>query len=133
MRLTGATVAPTCAALYATLTSHQPTMAADFTEMVLDSVIAALEPYETLAYPELLTAFAQAEHDHLAHMVATYGPASDFRNLGVWGSHPFEIVHSPAVIAVCERLSVAPMRLRAEWEDRWESDTMLEDVRGAWG
>ncbi|BAL87211.1 hypothetical protein AMIS_19910 [Actinoplanes missouriensis 431] len=124
-------LAALCARLYGTLTDEQPTMADDYTDLVLETVTDALYPHEVGAYPELLAAFVEAERIDLATVIAEYGPASSFRHVA-WGDHPYQLVHSPAIVAVCERLSNVPMRFQALWDEQWESNAALEDLEGLW-
>lgn len=124
------TIAATCARLWATLTTEQPTTSPDLTDLVLDTVRSALAPHERDAYPLLLTAFVEAERDHLARVIRECGPASSFRHGVTWGDHPYLLVHSPAIAAVLERLTECPFRFESVWDEQWESDAMVEELRG---
>jgi hypothetical protein len=114
--------------LYATLTPHKPTACDGYTALVLDTVHATLPGSEWLTYPDALRAFVQLHHDDLAALVRDFGPCSGFA-----GSWPYELVRYSVVIAVCERLRVKPLWLELSWDERFESDTALNDVRDAWG
>lgn len=127
-------LALTLGKLYVTLTpNYRPRTTPQFDVLVLETVRDSLDEQDWAGYPDTLRAFVQLHHDELSGMVRQYGPGSAFDKVPTWGDVPYLLTHSPAIIAVCERLLVRPMLLRAVWDERWESDAMLEDLRGAWG
>jgi hypothetical protein len=113
--------------LYAALTSHEPTAGGEFTGLVLDTVQATLPPAQQAAYPDALRAFTILHHEDLVALLRDYGPHSELGRMG-----EYQIVSTPAMIAVCERLTSKPMWMHAVWEQRWESTTPLDDLAAAW-
>ncbi len=122
-----------CTRLYATLTEREPSTDSEYTELIFETVRAATDPAELATYPATLAAFVEVERDALTHLIRTFGPGSSFDTPQSWGAVPYEFVHSPAVIALCERLASKPMLLQAVWREQWESETPMEDLDAAWG
>jgi hypothetical protein len=113
--------------LWATLTSHSPTADRSYTSVVMTTVLETVKDAELAGYLDTLRAFVILHHDDLAMLLHDFGPGSSFTD-----DCAYEIVQSPAVIAVCERLVSKPMWLRSVWREQWESETPLESLSTAW-
>lgn len=114
--------------LYGSLTPYLNVDDPEYVGLVLDTAYATLTLDEWAVYPETLRWFVTSRQDDLVALLRDYGPGSALGRSG-----HYELVQSPAVIVACERLTVKPLAFQAEWGERWESETPLEDLRNAWG
>lgn len=114
--------------LYESCGGGRPEADDEYGGLLLDVVTATLNPVELAGYATTLRAFVQLHHDDLADVIRDYGPGSAFAD-----SWPYELVRTPHFIALCERLVAKPLWTAAVWAETFESETPLNDLRGAWG
>ncbi|WMX48296.1 hypothetical protein [Streptomyces roseicoloratus] len=99
----------------------------EVSEQVLTAVLRTMTARERAGYADRLTRFAAAGHDRVERMYAEYGPGSP---IAIHGR--YSLLHSPASIAVLERLTTTPDALREEWDAAELPPAWLEGLSTAW-
>ncbi|MFJ2054886.1 hypothetical protein ACIOMM_02985 [Streptomyces sp. NPDC087908] len=100
----------------------------EVTEQVLGAVLRTMSPRQRAGYPGRLTRFTSAHHAHLERLYAQYGPGSP---IAIHGR--YSLVHSPASVAVLERLAETPSALHEEWDAAELPPAWLDGLTTAWG
>ncbi|MFI6125262.1 hypothetical protein ACIBCU_37060 [Streptomyces sp. NPDC051064] len=99
----------------------------EVSDEVLTAALGTMSVVGRVAYAGLLEHFTESHGERLSRLYARYGPRS---RIAVHGR--YSLLHSPASIAVLERLTGAPAALRAEWEDAELPPAWLEGLASAW-
>ncbi|WP_424216884.1 hypothetical protein ACN20G_32820 (plasmid) [Streptomyces sp. BI20] len=100
----------------------------EVSDQVLRVVLGTMGTGRRAGYAGHLSAFAEDNRTRLERLYAQYGPGSA---VAVHGRHL--LLHSPAGIAVLERLVTAPDTLREEWDAAELPPAWLEGLATAWG
>jgi len=100
----------------------------EVSDQVLGAVLATMDPGRRAAYPGRLAAFVADHRERLERLYARFGPGSP---VPVHGR--YSLVHSPAGVAVLERLATAPAELRREWDAAELPPAWLDGLTTAWG
>lgn len=100
----------------------------EVSDQVLGAVLATMAPGRRAAYPGRLAAFVADHRERLERLYARFGPGSP---VPVHGR--YSLVHSPAGVAVLERLATAPAELRREWDAAELPPAWLDGLTTAWG
>ncbi|MFJ8750312.1 hypothetical protein ACIREO_13405 [Streptomyces sp. NPDC102441] len=99
----------------------------EVSDEVLTAVLGTMSVVGRVGYAGQLERFTEARRQRLDRLYTRYGPDS---RIAVHGR--YSLLHSPASIAVLERLTGAPAALRAEWEDAELPPAWLEGLATAW-
>ncbi|QIJ61275.1 hypothetical protein G7Z13_03950 [Streptomyces sp. JB150] len=100
----------------------------EVSDQVLGAVLATMDAGRRAGYAGRLAAFADAHRERLERLYARFGPGS---SVPVHGR--YSLVHSPAGVAVLERLSTAPAELRREWDAAELPPAWLDGLATTWG
>lgn len=100
----------------------------EVSEQVLKAVLGTMDSRRRAGYAGRLAQFAAAERGRLERLYAEFGPGSA---IAVHGR--YTLLHSPASIAVLERLATEPAALREEWDAAELPPAWLEGLTTAWG
>jgi hypothetical protein len=100
----------------------------EVSDEVLTAVLGTMSVVGRVGYAGRLQEFTETHRERLAGLYGQYGPRS---RTAVHGR--YSLLHSPASIAVLERLTVAPSALRAEWERAELPPAWLDGLTAAWG
>ncbi|MGW8883840.1 hypothetical protein [Streptomyces sp. NPDC055749] len=99
----------------------------EVSDEVLAPVLGTMSVVGRVGYAGRLEQFTEDHRERLAELYAQYGPRS---RTAVHSR--YSLLHSPASIAVLERLTAAPSALRAEWEHAELPPAWLEGLAAAW-
>lgn len=83
----------------------------EVSEQVLTAVLGTMGPRQRAAYAGRLAGYVEDHRAELERLFAAYGPGSP---IAIHGR--YSLLHSPASVAVMERLATAPAALREEWD-----------------
>ncbi|MFB7865802.1 MULTISPECIES: hypothetical protein [unclassified Streptomyces] len=99
----------------------------EVSEQVLTAVLGTMSARQRAGYAGRLTRFAATHRDRVERMYAEYGPGSP---IAIHGR--YSLLHSPASIAVLERLTTVPDPLREEWDAAELPPAWLGGLTTAW-
>ncbi|GAA3941990.1 hypothetical protein GCM10022244_57380 [Streptomyces gulbargensis] len=83
----------------------------EVSEQVLTAVLGTMGPRQRAAYAGRLAGYVEDHRAELERLFAAYGPGSP---IAIHGR--YSLLHSPASVAVMERLATVPAALRKEWD-----------------
>jgi hypothetical protein len=107
--------------------SHTSDLDPEASDEVLTAVLGTMNIVERVGYAGRLEEFTESHRAQLAQLYAQYGPGS---RIAVHGR--YSLLHSPASVAVLERLTTSPSALRRKWEDAELPPAWLEGLAFAW-